>query len=277
MNKLKVLAVLLFCILLLNCKTSNVVVPHVNAHAHNDYEHKKPLFDALNNGFISVEADVHLINNELYVSHFKPQFIDSTKTLEAMYLAPLQKRINENYGSVYKGYDHFFYLMIDIKTNADSSYARLKKILESYKDIIAIVTDGKDDTTKPVKIVITGIKGRPYHQILADEPKYVSLDGRLKELGLGINAAVMPYISENYKNYFTYNGIGKPSEEEINSLKDIVSNVHAEGKKIRFWASPDNEAVWKFLLDNKVDLVNTDSLPQFNNFLKREHSKYLKK
>lgn len=276
MNKVKLLSVLLFCILLFNCKTPNVVVPLVNAHAHNDYEHKNPLFDALDNGFISVEADVHLINGELYVSHFKPKFTDSTKTLEALYLKPLKKRIKENNGSVYKGYDHFFYLMIDIKADADSSYLRLKKIVENYKDIIAIVTDGKEETTKPIKIVITGIKGRPYHQILADEPKYVSLDGRLKELGLGISAAAMPYISENYKNYLSYKGVGNPSEEDIKSLQAIVSNVHAEGKKLRFWASPDNEGVWKFLLAHKVDLVNTDSLPQFNRFLKRENPKFVK-
>ena len=36
------------------------VVPLPNAHAHNDYEHKRPLFDALDHGFCSVEADVFL-------------------------------------------------------------------------------------------------------------------------------------------------------------------------------------------------------------------------
>jgi hypothetical protein len=38
--------------------------PLSQAHAHNDYLHKNPLFDALNNGFISVEVDVHLFRGK---------------------------------------------------------------------------------------------------------------------------------------------------------------------------------------------------------------------
>jgi hypothetical protein len=43
--------------------------PLVRAHAHNDYEHARPLFDALDRGFCSVEADVYLIDGELLVAH----------------------------------------------------------------------------------------------------------------------------------------------------------------------------------------------------------------
>jgi hypothetical protein len=35
------------------------------AHAHNDYEHDRPLFDALSNDFKSVEADIWLVGGEL--------------------------------------------------------------------------------------------------------------------------------------------------------------------------------------------------------------------
>jgi hypothetical protein len=46
------------------------IVPLANAHAHNDYEHKRPLFDALDNGFTSVEADVFLVDGKLLVGHW---------------------------------------------------------------------------------------------------------------------------------------------------------------------------------------------------------------
>ena len=39
--------------------------PLIRAHAHNDYEHTRPLFDALDHGFGSVEADVHLVDGRL--------------------------------------------------------------------------------------------------------------------------------------------------------------------------------------------------------------------
>ena len=52
-------------------KPAPVVVgqPLAQAHAHNDYEHDRPLFDALEHGFTSVEADVWLVDGELLVAH----------------------------------------------------------------------------------------------------------------------------------------------------------------------------------------------------------------
>lgn len=254
-----------FCVLLIACSTETIT-PIVNAHAHNDYEHERPLCDALKNGFISVEVDVHLINDELYVSHFKPDIIDSSKTIERLYLDPLRKRIAENAGQVYKNYDGFFYLMVDIKTEAQPSYNRLKDILKNYHSIISIVKDGKEEKDKPVKIVITGMKGRPFEQILKAEPKYMSLDGRLNELKFNIPSSVMPYISENYRHYFDYNGEGIPSEKDIQILDSLVQKTHKQNKLLRFWASPDHPNVWQFLLNHRVDLVNTDSLTSFKSF-----------
>src|SRR5688500_5242918 len=39
------------------------VLPH--AHAHNDYLHDRPLLDALDHGFNSVEADIFLVDGQL--------------------------------------------------------------------------------------------------------------------------------------------------------------------------------------------------------------------
>lgn len=53
---------------------------------HNDYENENPLKDVLDNGFISVEADVLLFENELYVSRDFPKNINPKITLENLYL-----------------------------------------------------------------------------------------------------------------------------------------------------------------------------------------------
>ena len=45
------------------------VSPLPQAHAHNDYEHDRPLRDALDPGFTSVEADVWLVDGKLLVAH----------------------------------------------------------------------------------------------------------------------------------------------------------------------------------------------------------------
>ena len=41
------------------------VIPLSLAHAHNDYEHERPLYDAIAHGFNSVEADVFLVDDDL--------------------------------------------------------------------------------------------------------------------------------------------------------------------------------------------------------------------
>src|SRR4051812_48114397 len=80
--------------------TRTAVIPLIHAHAHNDYEHPRPLLDALDCGFCSVEADVFLVGDKLFVGHswyeLRPE-----RTLVSLYLDPLKKRIAENGGRVF--------------------------------------------------------------------------------------------------------------------------------------------------------------------------------
>ncbi len=55
---MKYLALLLFVAPLLAGEAPGGLRPLTRAHAHNDYEHKRPLWDALDRGFGSVGADI---------------------------------------------------------------------------------------------------------------------------------------------------------------------------------------------------------------------------
>ena len=50
-------------------KAEPELTPLPQGHSHNDYYNKRPLLDALTNGFCSVEADVFLKNEKLLVGH----------------------------------------------------------------------------------------------------------------------------------------------------------------------------------------------------------------
>jgi hypothetical protein len=57
------------------------------AHAHNDYEHDRPLFDALDHRFKSVEADIWLVDGKLVVAHDPedvPQAAEQGRTLRSL-------------------------------------------------------------------------------------------------------------------------------------------------------------------------------------------------
>ena len=236
----------------------------IPGHAHNDYENKIPLLEAIENGFISVEVDVHLIDDNLYISHDLPQELSPELTLETLYLDPLKDHVKRNNGRVYPDYPGVFYLMIDFKSAAKPSYDKLKEILIKYRSILTIIENGVEQEG-PVKIFISG--NRPINAILQDEPKLAGIDGRPHDLMKNIPVSIMPVVSDNYFNVLSWNGTGEVNNDEVEKLKSLVHNTHAQNKKLRLWASPDNPDVWKFLLGNGLDLINTDDLQGFKQFI----------
>jgi hypothetical protein len=228
--------------------------PHINAHAHNDYEHDRPLFEALENGFVSIEADVHLINGRILVAHDHPT--SRSKTLEDLYLKPLDSIRRINGGKIFPQKDVTVMLMIDIKTDGIETFRALHQLLSKYDDAVR---------HKGFRVFISG--NRAIELIRNDPQRLSSIDGRPEDLGKGFTEEEMPVISENYRKIISWNGKGSPSKEDLNKLTELASKVHAENKKLRLWGIPDHENGWNVLLEAGVDLINTDSLNELNVFL----------
>ena len=234
--------------------------PHPNAHAHNDYEHKRPLKDALKNGFVSVEADVHLRKEYLLVAHNFAS--DNSPTLEKLYLFVLDSLLNANKGQVYPGAGGPFYLMIDIKTDGEETYAAIRRLLVKYPSLRCKSKDC------PVRIFLSG--ERPASTMIDEGYSGLGIDGRPEDLGKGYSTELMPVVSDTYRNWSKWNGESKLTETDLQRVKDLASRVHAEGKKLRLWAIPDNEGAWDALLKAGVDFINTDHLEKLNAFLTRK-------
>lgn len=233
-------------------------IAHPRAHAHNDYEHTLPLWNALQHGFMSVEADVWLINGVLYVKHFKPKNLEETPTLNKLYLEPLSAIISKQKGRVYPNNPAPFYLMIDIKHEGIATYEALKKMCKPYLPLL-------EGENPPLKIFLSG--ARPIEQMLADKHVFMGIDGRPEDIGKGYSAADMPVISQRYGKITKWKGKTPISEEEFQVLKNLADACHKEGKKLRLWASPETELAWKTLLDAGIDLLNTDKLEEMDLFL----------
>src|ERR1700754_1334765 len=103
-------------------------LPH--GYAHNDYFHKRPLLDALDNGFTHVEADVYLRHSRLVVSHNPPLF-RRKHTIEELYLQPLLKRFETARTEGPSALDTIV-LMIDIKSRGRRTICALNKVLTQY-------------------------------------------------------------------------------------------------------------------------------------------------
>ena len=233
------------------------------AHAHNDYEHPRPLFDALARGFCSVEADVWLRKEGLLVAHtafgLKPD-----RALQALYLDPLRERAKRNGGRVYPDGPPFV-LMIDVKTEAKETWAALAEVLAGYADILTVTKDGKT-TPKAVTVVVSGNADRA--GIGKGAVRYAAIDGRPKDLDGDPPADLIPWVSDAWKNHFAWDGTGAMPAGERAKLGEYVAKAHKQGRKVRFWASPETPAAWEELLAAGCDLINTDKLDDLRAFLR---------
>ncbi len=235
--------------------------PLWRAHAHNDYRHAYPLADALAHGFRSVEADIWLTNGALLVAH---DFQDTSpeKTLAALYLEPLRVFFSTN---LPKGGARPLTLLIDVKSDAEKTYAVLRAVLRGYADIL---TRFESNTihTNAVLVILSGARAEA---VLRAEPlRFAALDGREPDLEKNPPVALMPLVSDNWTKHFQWRGVGPMPEVEREKLRQLTRRAHLQGRRLRLWAAPDNEAGWKELFEAGVDLLNTDKLAELEGFLR---------
>ena len=234
------------------------------AHAHNDYLHVRPLLDALKEGFCSVEADVHLVNGKLLVAHDADK-VDPARTLEGLYLKPLKERVTR------KALRTPFSLMIDFKTDAEPTYEALREVLKQYASMLTVFSSNAI-TTNAITVVISG--NRPTNTLSNEPVRLAAIDGRVPDLQANPSRALVPWISDNWEKHFMWRGNGPFPDAERKKLESLVTQAHEQGRKIRFWAIPDDRRGWAVLRRAGVDLINTDKLSELRAFLISENANY---
>ena len=270
MRRFRFSILLAICLLLLAAAApDSAPTPLLHAHAHNDYEDARPLLDALENGFCSIEADVHLIDGQLLVAHQREQ-CRADRSLASLYLDPLLARSRANGGQIFPSWPTVV-LLIDMKVpkgeSPDATYAALRTLLERYRQLLTSWSgDGKQE--RAVTIVLTG--DRPPRAVLASEPERLcALDGGLADLDARPSPSpeLVPMISAKWEDSFTWRGDGRLPDAELAHLRELASKAESQHRKLRFWAAPDDPNAWKQLRDAGVQLINTDHLAECRQFL----------
>lgn len=228
-----------------------------NAHSHNDYEQPVPLHTAYNEMFGSVEADVFWHNDRLLVAH-KEEELRPDRTLEEMYLKPLESFIKKNKGHIYADTSRRLQLMIDLKTNGDTTLRTLVELLQKYPVLTGCSS---------LQITISG--NRPDVSAYASYPSYIGFDGELQKEYPAAALSRIVMMSADLKKYTSWNGKGIIPASQWDSLQRAVNRAHALRKPVRFWASPDFTNAWYQLIKLEVDYINTDSITALAGFLRK--------
>ena len=236
-----------------------VVYTVANAHSHNDYNQHSAYFQAYNEQFGSMEADIHLRNGALIVGHDSDKLI-LQNTLQALYLDPLLNSITTNGGYVYKDKSRKLQLLIDIKTQPEPTLKSLIELLQKYPAIIQ---------NKTIKIVITG--NRPDAKLFKNYPAYMWFDGDANKRYSQQALTKIAMLSEDFQEHSKWNGMGELPDSARIALTAIITRAHSVHKPVRFYACPDVAAAWLTMQQLKVDYINTDHIEILGDFLRRHN------
>ena len=248
--------VVILCLLFTNLNAQSTST--IRLHSHNDYKQNIPFLQAYYAGAGSIEADVYLLNNKLYVAHEKKEIAED-RTLTDLYLKPLATLYKKNGNRPYANSLQTLQLVIDIKEDHIHVIPQLIKDLKPYLDIFNYPAN-----KHVVKIILSGDMPSPAH--FGDYPDYIYFDGRpniayqpdeLKRIGM---------ISDNLANYTTWNGKGALTKADSIKVKTIINAAHAYQKPFRFWATQDSPNTWIQLEKLGVDWINTDHPQQVHDF-----------
>ncbi|HOJ60339.1 MAG TPA: hypothetical protein PK878_08625 [bacterium] len=232
----------------------------LKAHAHNDYEHTRPLVDALEQRFYSVEADIWLVEEEILVSHDPGHYKGSLKQL---YLDPLRDRV-EKHGSVH-GDGQPFWLWIDIKDGRDALRPVLHNLLKNYVMLTTFSESGMK--TGPVTVILTGDAKSKEAYCQEYSIRYACRDSNDYAPDDPSAGSCWTWYALKWANYIRWYGDEEIQPGEYEKLVQLVQDIHAKGRRVRFWAAPDHERSWALLLKAGVDLINTDKLEELRAFL----------
>jgi len=223
--------------------------------AHNDYVRPRPFYTAYDLRVGYIEADIFLIGGELLVAHHRHETVEG-RTLAALYLEPLSKKVAENGGTVYEDAESNLTLMIDLKTEGSATLNKLVEHLQEYPDLLACST---------LHFMISGNVPPPGEW--KNYPNFISIDGRP-----GINYAPeqlerVRMISTSFREHVKWDGKTKLSGDALKKIRMLVDEVHARGKKMRFWSTPDDENAWKEQMSLNFDVIVTDDVTGLEAFI----------
>ncbi|MFC4870875.1 phosphatidylinositol-specific phospholipase C/glycerophosphodiester phosphodiesterase family protein [Negadavirga shengliensis] len=226
-------------------------------HSHNDYIRNIPFWEAYANNVASIEVDVILKDDKLYVAHEEAS-IHPRRTLESLYLEPIQKARDLNIGHL-----NPFILLIDFKTEAHSTLEKLLEVVEPYREICTA-----QNGEALITLVISG--NRPEKRDYIKFPSYILFDYQSVSDTSDLPLDKIAMISLNFRHLSSWDGKDEIDENEKIKLLEAINIAHSLQKPIRFWATPDTPAAWLTLHEMGVDYINTDDPYGATQYLSRK-------
>ena len=219
-------------------------------HSHNDYLQDVPFWYAYGSGANSIEADVWLRGDSLYVAHDREE-IAPGRTLDRLYLENLDRLAED-------GTLRPVQLLIDLKSEA---YATLDSVTAAIAHYPRLAHGGA------VAFVISG--NRPGPEDYPKYPEYISFDHQNLSDLTEIDLEKVALISQSFTPYSRWNGLGRMTKTDLARVDSVIQLARQTGKPFRFWATPDTKTAWAAFARLGVGYINSDDPAAARVFLDR--------
>jgi alkaline phosphatase len=224
-------------------------------HSHNDYRQAVPFWHAYASGAASIEVDLLLKNDTLFVTH-EAEEIETARTFSRLYLDPINQLAED-------GTLRPIQLLIDLKTEAYATIDRVVEAIEHYPGLPSAV----------VTFVISG--NRPAPADYGNYPDFIYFDHQRIPGLEDIDLSKVALISQPFRPYSVWNGLGRMTAADSARVSTAIERVKKTGKPFRFWGTPDTRTAWACFAKLGVGYINTDKPGTARQFLdKLDHNTF---
>lgn len=249
----------------------------IPCHSHNDYWRHVPLYDALAAGCTSVEADVWLSDNDLFVGHSQKS-LTQNRTLESLYIDPIVSILsNQNTPSQVTTTNETssssaspstadlngvfdaspktaLTLLIDMKTDGASTFPAVLEHLEPFRSR-GWLTHFNGSAVVPGLITVVGTGNTPFDLLVANTTyRDIFYDAPLEELwgddptpiteyetlliGTKYTAENSYYASVSFQEEIGNLWHGMLTPQQVLRIRGQVRGAEGRGLKARYWDTP---------------------------------------
>lgn len=260
----------------------------IPCHAHNDYWHRIPLYEALAAGCISVEADIWSRSTpdgkpELFVGH-NSRSLTQARTLKSLYLDPITDILhNQNdvatstgqtanttswpVGVFDRSPNTTLVLLLDFKTAGEETWPTVMSQLEDLRNEQWLThwTPSEGLVIRPLTIVGSGLA--PFPLIQANTTyRDVFYDAPLDNLSSGLYTRNNSYYASVSLGKAVGHTIGRHlGESQQKTVTTQIKQADDLGLLSRYWSIPGwpvswRNRLWEQLVSLGVGLLNVDDL-----------------
>lgn len=230
-----------------------------------EFQTSKEIWPTFTQGVVHYEAEIMYIYGEVYVTSNMPDSANHEKpTFRSTYLLPIYSQYKKNQGKVHANYDEEMYLFVNIKFDPKKTYHKIWEQLSPYHEMLTYRVGPKWHEGK-LKVIFVG--NAPMRAFQQERVSFAAAQGTAADLENEYDNKVMPLIGINFEKEIDWNGVGKMPFDKYTAFKDIVRRAHAQGKKVRIYNCPNDEAIWEVLYTAGVDMISSSDPAKFQKFM----------